>query len=108
MHNVQQLSVLARDSAGQITGGAIGRTWGKCCELQQLWVSTEARSLGMGTGLMDRFEHEALQRGCLLVYLDTFSFQARPFYEKRGFQVALETHGFTNGIVKYTMHKRLG
>jgi GNAT superfamily N-acetyltransferase len=56
---------------------------------------------------MDRFEAEARRRGCSLVYLDTFTFQAKPFYEKRGFTVALETAGFSNGIVKYTMHKRL-
>ena len=107
IHHVAPLSVLARDSAGQIIGGAVGRTWGQCCELRQLWISTDARGLGLGTHLMDMFENEARQRGSSLVYLDTFSFQAKPFYEKRGYHVVLETHGFTNSIVKYTMHKHL-
>ena len=56
---------------------------------------------------MNRFEAEAARRACTLIYLDTFSFQARPFYENRGYKVVLETQGFTNSIVKYTMHKQL-
>ena len=30
---------------------------------------------------------EALRRGCRAAYLDTFSYQARPFYEKLGYEV---------------------
>lgn len=107
LQKVVPLTVLARDVSGQIKAGAIGRTWGQCCELQQLWVGDAVRGQDLGSQLMDRFEAEARRRGCSLVYLDTFTFQAKPFYEKRGFTVALETAGFTNGIVKYTMHKRL-
>ncbi len=107
LRKVTPLSVFGRSSLNSIVGGAIGRTWGQCCELQQLWVAEAARGQGHGTELMDRFEEQAHHRGCLLIYLDTFSFHARPFYEKRGYTVVLETRGFTNGIVKYTMHKRL-
>jgi len=107
IHKVVPLSVFARDTTAKVKGGAVGRTWGQCCELQQLWIAEDARGQGTGTELMDRFESEAKRRGCALVYLDTFTFQARPFYEKRSYKVVLETPGFTNGIVKYTMHKRL-
>lgn len=104
---VATLAVFARDDAGQIHAGAVGRTWGQCCELQQLWVAETLRSRGIGTELMNRFEAEARRRACTLVYLDTFSFQARPFYERRGFRVVLATQGFGKGIVKYTLHKQL-
>ena len=107
IQKVLQLSVFARKGPTQIRGGAVGRTWGQCCELQQLWIAEQARGQRIGTELMDRFENEAQRRGCSLVYLDTFTFQARPFHEKRGYTVVLETSGFTNGIVKYTMHKHL-
>jgi GNAT superfamily N-acetyltransferase len=107
IHNVAQLATFARYSNHQVKGGAVGRTWGECCELQQLWVAQDARGRGTGNELMNSFEREARRRGCALVYLDTFTFQARPFYEKRGYEVVLETPGFPNGIVKYTMHKRL-
>ncbi len=99
--------VMARDAKGVIVGGAVGRSWGQNSELQQLAIASHCRGLGVGTQLMDRFEAEASSRGCTLVYLDTFSFQAPAFYGRRGYRVVHETPGFTHGIVKFTMHKRL-
>ena len=107
LQKVRRLVVVARTEKNEVCGGAIGRTWGQCCELQQLWVSELHRRRGVGTRLLDQFEQEAMSRECTLIYLDTFSFQARPFYTEHGYTVVLETRGFTNGIVKYTMHKRL-
>ena len=107
LRNVRPLCVFVRDASGQIRGGAVGRTWGQCCELQQLWVAEKVRGHGVGAELMIRFEEQALQRGCSLIYLDTFSFQARPFYERLRYGIVLETTGFSSGIVKYTMHKKL-
>ena len=105
--DVQPLHVIAHDPGGAVVGGAIGRTWGECCELQQLWVLAESRSAGIGSQLMDAFEQNAHSRGCRLVYLDTFSFQAPNFYQARGYEEVLRTEGFTGGVIKLTMHKRL-
>jgi GNAT superfamily N-acetyltransferase len=107
LNDVQSLHVIAQDAGGTVIGGAIGRTWGACCELQQLWVSAELRSTGIGTQLMDAFEQNARSRACRLVYLDTFSFQAPTFYQARGYEEVLRTVGFTGGVIKHTMHKRL-
>ena len=104
---VRKLVVTARDEAGSIQGGALGRTWGECCELLQLWVAEPCRRRGLGRSLVQRFEREARIRGCLLVYLDTFSFQAPGFYESLGYEVVLVTRGFTGGITKYTRQKSL-
>ena len=89
LQDVRRLSALARHQ-GEIVGGAIGRTWGQCCELQQLWVSTEHRRRGVGSRLLQAFERRAQERGCRLVYLDTFSFQAPVFYKAHGYAVAHE------------------
>ena len=35
--------------ASTIVGGAVGRTWGECCELQQLWVDPAHRRRGIAT-----------------------------------------------------------
>lgn len=45
---------------------------------------------------MKRAELYAVERGCTNAFLDTFSFQARPFYEKLGYRVfgILENHLF--------------
>lgn len=107
LRDVQRLSVFAEDDQRKIIGGAVGRTWGACCELQQLVVREEYRNRGIGRQLLQRFEGEAAVRGCTLVYLDTFSFQAPQFYQQHGYHVALETPGFTGGVFKYTMQKLL-
>jgi len=80
--------------------------WGLCCELLQLWVQPELRLQGIGSRLMDAFEAEEQERGCQMVYLKTFSFQAPSFYLARGYEVALRTEGFTGGVVKFTLQKR--
>ena len=36
---------------------------------------------------MQAMEAEAIRRGCRGAYLDTFSYQARPFYERLGYEV---------------------
>ena len=73
------MHVIATGPAAAVVGGAIGRTWGECCELQQLWVSAEARDAGTGSALLGQFERTAASRGCTLIYLDSFSVQATGF-----------------------------
>jgi GNAT superfamily N-acetyltransferase len=107
LRDVRALSVFAKDEARTVRGGAVGRTWGRCCELQQLWVDDAHRGQGVGSDLVARFEGEAARRGCTLVYLDTFTFQAPAFYGKLGYRVVLETRGYTGDIVKLTLHKTL-
>lgn len=105
--DVRPLSVFGRAEGGRLIAGAVGRTWGDCCELQQLAVDPARRGQGLGQQLLQEFEAAAAARGCSLVYLDTFSFQAPRFYQRAGYRVVLETRGYTQGTVKYTMHKVL-
>lgn len=107
LHDVQALSCFARGPEGTVIGGAVGRTWGTCCELQQLWVQAPYRRGGIGRELMVRFEARARQRGCRTFYLETFSFQAPGFYRSLGYGVHSQIDGFSEGIAKYLMIKRL-
>ena len=43
------------------------------------------RGRGVGRELLDRAEVRTRERGCHSAWLDTFSFQARGFYEKLGY-----------------------
>ena len=63
---------------------------------------SRASAEGIGSQLVRRFEEAAAARGCRVFYLDTFSFQARPFYERLGYEARLEIRGFGPGIAKYT------
>jgi ribosomal protein S18 acetylase RimI-like enzyme len=105
LSEVRPLAAFATGPAGQVVGGAIGRTWGQCCELLQLWVATEARHQGVGSRLLQEFESHARTRGCGIFYLTTLSYQAPEFYRRHGYAVLARIDGYPNGIAKYLMHK---
>jgi len=108
LSDVQPLACFAHAASGNVIAGAVGRTWGACGELQQLWVEPEVRRNGIASRLVRMFEERATARGCRVFYLETFSFQAPAFYRKLGYHSALELRGFPSGIVKYVMIKKLG
>jgi GNAT superfamily N-acetyltransferase len=95
--------VSARPGPDDVLGGAVGRTWGECCELQQLWVQAAYRRQGLGARLVQTFHEQAHARGCITFYLETFSFQAPSLYRALGYQVRLEIAGFSPGVRKLYM-----
>ncbi len=105
LHEVRPLAAIVSGAASQVVGGAVGRTWGRCCELQQLWVEPAYRHQGLATRLVERFEALAVGRGCSVFYLTTLSYQAPAFYCRRGYDAVAEIAGYPNGIVKYLMLK---
>jgi ribosomal protein S18 acetylase RimI-like enzyme len=106
LHEVRPLGCFARAADGSVVGGAIGRTWGRCCELQQLWVDPTGRRRGLGARLVRAFEKHAEARGCDTFYLETFSFQAPRLYAALGYEVAHELRGYGPGISKFLMVRR--
>ena len=103
LHEVRPLSCFARDAQHRVVGGAVGRSWGAYAEIQQLWVDPGSRGRGIGTTLMRAFEAHARTRGCRVFALETFSFQAREFYESLGYRIEWERRSYPHGIVKYHM-----
>ena len=103
LDEVQPLACSATSEAGEVIGGVVGRTWGDCCEMLQLWVDESQRGKGVGRLLVEQFHQQAESRGCKTFYLDTFSFQAPEFYRKLGYEVKFELQGYTHNIVKYVM-----
>lgn len=105
--DVRPLAVTAALPTGEIVGGAMGRSWGACCELLQLWVHPDHRRAGTATRLLQEFEEMGASRGCHTFYLTTLSYQAPEFYRKRGYAALAEISGYPDGIIKYLMHKRV-
>jgi GNAT superfamily N-acetyltransferase len=82
----KDVTVSVRDQ-GNIVGGATAEVWGPTMFVELLWIDDRFRGQNHGTRIMDAVEEEGRKHGARQVYLDTFTFQARPFYEKRGYKV---------------------
>ena len=80
-----QLGVYFKDDDGVMQGGLIATIRANWLCIDYLWVSESARNEGIGRQLMQAAEHEASKVGCLHSLVDTFSFQALPFYQKLGY-----------------------
>lgn len=103
----QPLVLAARDAAGEIAGGLVGETGWEWLHVSLLWVAEPHRGTGLGRRLLHEGERSAAARGCRHAYLDTFDFQARPFYEQQGYAVFGVQHDYPPGHRRYFMEKRL-
>lgn len=102
------IAVYARDDSGKMRGGLIGRRVGEWLDIKYLWVCSETRTSGVGTQLMQMAEEEAKRQGCRHSLVDTLSFQARPFYEKQGYQLKMTLDDFPyQGMQRYYLSKAL-
>ena len=96
-----------RSARGEWLGGLIGSLWGGWLHVTYLWVDAVVRGQGYGTRLLRMAEEYAVERGCFASTLETHSFQARPFYEKCGYQVFATLEDWPPGHAKFFMRKQL-
>jgi GNAT superfamily N-acetyltransferase len=95
------------DEDGQFVGGISGHVSYGWLFVDLLWVDERCRATGQGRALMLAAEAVARKHGCKNAWLDTFSFQARGFYERLGYIVFAELEEFPPGHSRYLMRKRL-
>lgn len=95
------------DPKGEFAGGLTGYTAYGWLFVDDLWIAEAARGKGQGRGLLLAAEAEARKRGCRNAWLDTFSFQARDFYERLGYSIFGELEDFPPGHRRYFMRKSL-
>ncbi|MDQ6831207.1 MAG: GNAT family N-acetyltransferase [Gemmatimonadota bacterium] len=105
--NREPVTVFVRDDAGAVVGGLIGEIkWG-WLYVSKLWVDDRFRGRGAGSALMNAAEAHARSRGCANAYLDTFEYQARPFYERLGYELFGTLEGFPPGYRQFYLTKKL-
>lgn len=90
-----------------VLGGASAKTFGLWLLIENIWVSETLRGKNLGTQILQMLESEAIKRGCQFSLLDTLNFQARPFYEKFGYQVKWVQENYPQTGCKYFMVKIL-
>jgi GNAT superfamily N-acetyltransferase len=104
-HNPNPINLFVRDESNVIYGGLLASCWGEWAHIDFLWVSEQARHQGFGTKLLNTAHDQARDFGCRGAYLETFTFQARPFYERFGYEVVGEVKDFPPGQTFFFMAK---
>lgn len=103
----QDFVLEAKNEAGDMAGGITFGVSGEWLIINFLWVDEKERGNNLGSQLLMRAEETVKSNGCNMAYVTTFSFQARPFYEKHGYKLVYVQRSFPAGIVKYHMEKSL-
>jgi GNAT superfamily N-acetyltransferase len=103
----EPLAILLHNDEGQTIGGLWGRSNYDWLFVEYLALPEAVRGQRLGSRLVAEAERIARERGCCGIWLDTFAFQARGFYEKLGFTVfgTLEDH--PRGSRRFFLSKRL-
>jgi GNAT superfamily N-acetyltransferase len=100
-------AVFLRGIEKMILGGVLAKAGRGWLHIHSMWVDPSIRGKGYGTKLLIAAEEEARRRGCHSAYLDTFSFQARPFYERCGYEVFGTLDDYPEGYQRFFMRKSL-
>jgi GNAT superfamily N-acetyltransferase len=106
-HDYRPLAIFVRGANNAIVAGLSGYTWASFCEIQFLWVHSDVRKQGYGSALLETAEREARQRGCGLVVLASYTFQAPGFYLHHGYSIAGQVDDCPPGQTHYYFKKAL-
>jgi ribosomal protein S18 acetylase RimI-like enzyme len=101
----QPLHLFVKDADGRVWGGVIGKTVWDWLQIDYLWVDERLRGQGYGTLLMAGIERAARQRGCNHAVVETYSWQARGFYEGLGYRVISVLEDSPPGYADYRFRK---
>jgi GNAT superfamily N-acetyltransferase len=105
--DAEAFTAVRRNESGQIEAGISGYTWGGCCYVAYLWVSSPLRGRGVGTQLLDAAERYATEKGCRVAFVSTHSFQAPVFYARRGYEQVARVNDHPVGHASLYYAKRL-
>lgn len=101
------LGLKLEDENGDLLAGFSARTFGNWLQIDNLWVSESLRGQQFGAQLLAEAERIAIKRGCIYAILDTLNFQARPFYEAKGYTLQWTQEAYPRTGCKYFMIKNL-
>ena len=96
------------DKEGNIIAGCTGYiySWG-AMYIDDMWVEEKYRHQGLGSQALQAVEKVAEEKGCHLIWLGTWDFQAKPYYIKHGYTVFSITKECPEGHENYELFKRL-
>ncbi|MFC5467419.1 GNAT family N-acetyltransferase [Cohnella suwonensis] len=101
----EPINLILKDQEDQIFGGVLGRFYRFALYIHVLWVSDQLRGQGYGSRLLEEIESISRSKGCRLIHLDTWNFQAPEFYKKHGYEIFGILEGFPEGFKRYYLRK---
>ncbi|HEX5170816.1 MAG TPA: GNAT family N-acetyltransferase [Cyclobacteriaceae bacterium] len=104
----QLFAFFVRNEQQEIVAGISGWTWAHACEIRTLWVHPSLRGQGYGRELLESAEEEARAKGCELILVASYSFQAPAFYQKCGYELVWQLSDFPFGHANCFLVKRIG
>lgn len=107
MRDWSAVNFVLRGECDEVLGGLLGLFWGGWLQIFYLWVSESVRGEGHGSRLMNEAEIYAKSRGAVGIALETYSFQAKPFYERLGYEQYGSLPGYPVGHTKFLLKKAL-
>ncbi|MHA1945517.1 MAG: GNAT family N-acetyltransferase [Candidatus Hodarchaeales archaeon] len=102
------ISLVLKDSNGDIIGGVITSMLTGIMHLEVLWVDEKYRGQGFGKKLVLYAEKIGKEKGYSASQTWTFSFQAPEFYQSIGYKVLGIFDGYTDGITECVLLKKFG
>jgi len=99
--------VVAKEYVGKLVGGLRGACYWNTLHIELLWLADSARGSGIGRKIIAAAEDFAREQGCELALVETTSWQARPSYEKHGYELMATLHGRPRGHASHYLRKTL-
>jgi GNAT superfamily N-acetyltransferase len=93
----EYFALFIRNEQQEVLAGLSGWTWASACEIQTLWVHPDWRGQGYGRKLLESAELQVQSRGCKVILISSYSFQAPGFYEKCGYKLIWQLNDFPPG-----------
>ena len=103
----QPMAILIQDESGATVGGLWGKTVYDWLFVELFVVPESFRRQKLGSRILAQAEDLARQRGCIGVWLDTYDFQARGFYERCGYDVFGTIDDHPRNGCRFFLRKRL-
>jgi GNAT superfamily N-acetyltransferase len=106
--SIQSFSIILYDHNREWIGGLYAEMVWNWLEIKDFWLREEYRRQGIGTSVLNEAERIALSKGCGKVFLATFEFQGKAFYQRSGYEIVGTLEGYPPGNAYYWMTKNLG
>ena len=100
-------ALVVRNEQGEIIAGLKATSFFDWLAIELLWVDESLRGQGYGSALLARAEAIGRERGCVLAFLTTLSFQAPDFYAEHGYTEFGTLENPRTGLKRHYFRKSL-